>query len=177
MTILKHHLTEYISEADIQKRVKEIGEQITADYKGEELILIGVLKGSYVFMADLARHIDLLVQVTFVSVSSYLSGTKSSGEVRMLYDVDCSLEHNNVLVVEDIVDTGNTLSYLMELFSARNPKTLRLCTMLDKPSRRMVPVEVAYTGFSIEDEFVVGYGLDYAGRHRNLKHIAKVVFE
>ncbi len=164
------------SEDEIQNRVREMGEEITRDYKGESLLLVGILKGSAIFLSDLIRAIDLDTDYDFVAISSYGASTRSSGVVRILKDLDATVEDRHVLIVEDIVDTGWTLrlSYLQENILARNAKSCKVCAFLDKPSRRQVEVEIDYTGFVIEDKFVVGYGLDYAGRYRNLKYIAQL---
>jgi hypoxanthine phosphoribosyltransferase len=157
----------------IRARVKELALEIERDYPaGEEIHLVCVLKGGFVFMADLMRSMSTRVSMDFIAVSSYGSGTKSSGEVRFQKDLDSSLENRNVIVIEDIVDTGLTLKYLQEILRSRAPKTLKTACLLSKPSRRKVDVPVEYVGFTIEDRFVVGYGLDFAERYRNLPHIA-----
>lgn len=156
----------------IQKRVREIGRKITGDFRGERVHLIGVLKGASIFLADLIREIDLEVSLDFVAVSSYGKGTRSSGEVKLTKDLDTRIEGLNVLLVEDILDTGLTLNYLMRILKQRAPKNLRMVALLDKPSRRMIKnVKADYVGFEIENEFVVGYGLDYMERYRNLKDV------
>jgi hypoxanthine phosphoribosyltransferase len=157
----------------IQARIRELATQIEADYPAsEEIHMVCVLKGGFVFMSDLVRHMSTRVTMDFIAVSSYGSGTKSSGEVRFQKDLDTSLENRHVIVVEDIVDTGLTLKYLQEILRSRAPKTLRTACLLSKPSRRKVEVPVEYIGFTIEDKFVVGYGLDYAEKYRNLPHIS-----
>ncbi len=157
----------------IQARVRELAVEIESDYPdGEDIHLVGVLKGAFVFMADLVRAMTPRVSLDFIAVSSYVTSTKSSGEVRLLKDLDFGLEGRHVIIVEDIVDTGLTLTYLQDILRARSPKTLRTACLLSKPSRRQVEVAVEYIGFTIEDCFVVGYGLDYAERYRNLSHIA-----
>jgi hypoxanthine phosphoribosyltransferase len=157
----------------IRARIKELALEIERDYPAdEEIHLVCVLKGGFVFMADLVRSMSARVSMDFIAVSSYGSGTKSSGEVRFQKDLDTSLESRNVIVVEDIVDTGLTLKYLQEILRSRAPKTLRTACLLSKPSRRKVEVPVEYIGFTIEDKFVVGYGLDFAEKYRNLPHIA-----
>ncbi len=166
-----------ISEADVDRRIQEIGEAITRDYAGKSVHLVCVLKGGSFFMCELAKRIDLPVSLDFMSVSSYGGDTKSSGVVRIIKDLDDPIKDKDVIVVEDIVDSGRTLSYLLELLNDRKPKSLALCTLLDKPSRRVVPVNVNYTGFEIPDEFVVGYGLDYDQRYRNLPYIGVVRFD
>jgi hypoxanthine phosphoribosyltransferase len=157
----------------IQARVRELAVEIESDYPdGEDIHLVGVLKGAFVFMADLVRAMTPRVSLDFIAVSSYVKSTKSSGEVRLLKDLDFGLQGRHVIIVEDIVDTGLTLTYLQDILRARSPKTLRTACLLSKPSRRQVEVVVEYIGFTIEDRFVVGYGLDYAERYRNLSHIA-----
>ena len=164
-------LSVLISAEEIQKRVAELGAQINRDYPEGPLYLVCILKGSFVFMADLVRAIDRPVKMDFISVSSYGKEKTSSGEVRLNKDLDMSIEGGNVLVIEDIVDTGVTLTYLVHVLSQRRPRTIRIAALLDKPSRRMRPVKVDYRGFEIADEFVVGYGLDYAEDYRQLKDI------
>ena len=166
-----------LSEEEVNRRICEIGEQISKDYAGRQVHLICVLKGGSFFMCDLAKRITVPVSLDFMSVSSYGGGTQSSGVVKIIKDLDEPLDGKDVIVVEDIVDSGRTLSYLLELLGKRNPKSLALCTMLDKPERRVVDVKVDYTGFNIPDEFVVGYGLDYDQRYRNLPYIGVVEFD
>ncbi|MCR5117106.1 MAG: hypoxanthine phosphoribosyltransferase [Lachnospiraceae bacterium] len=173
----KHHVKVMISEEDVNKRIREIGEAITKDYAGKSVHLVCVLKGGSFFMCELAKRIDLNVSLDFMSVSSYGAGTKSSGVVRIVKDLDEPLEGKDVIVVEDIIDSGRTLSYLMALLKDRHPASLKLCTLLDKPDRRVVDVDVDYTGFKIPDAFVVGYGLDYDQVYRNLPYIGEVVFD
>ena len=175
-----------LSEEEVDRRIQEIGEQISKDYEGRQVHLVCVLKGGSFFMCELAKRITVPVSLDFMSVSSYGSETKSSGVVRIVKDLDEPLKDKDVLtvqeaveyfellVVEDIVDSGRTLSYLMEMLKDRGPKSLRLCTLLDKPDRRVVDVNVDYTGFQIPDEFVVGYGLDYDQKYRNLPYIGVV---
>ena len=162
-----------LSEAQIARRVAELAEEISRDYTGKDLMLIGILKGCVVFLADLVRQINVPLSFDFVAVSSYGADTKSSGVVRILKDLDESVESKHVLVVEDIVDTGLTLrlSYLLENLRSRRAASVKVCTLLDKPSRRRVDVPVDYRGFTVEDRFVVGYGLDYQGNYRNLPYI------
>lgn len=160
------------SEEVLAAKVQEIGDKITADYLGKDLLVIGVLKGANIFLGDLVRKIDLPVQLDFIAASSYGASTESSGVVRILKDLDYSIEGKHVLIVEDIIDTGLTLHYLLDNFNSRNPKSLSVCTLLDKPERRKVDVDVAYVGFNIPDEFIVGYGIDYAEKYRNLPYIA-----
>lgn len=161
-----------IPQDDIQLMCRRLGEQISHDYQGKEIILIGVLKGAFVFMADLARHISVPVRIDFMSVSSYGSGTRTSGVVRITKDLDSDISGKHIIVVEDIVDTGLTLNHLRELLSTRNPASIALCTAFDKPDRRKVEIEVEYTGLRIPDEFIVGYGLDFDGKYRNLPDVA-----
>jgi hypoxanthine phosphoribosyltransferase len=158
----------------IQERIRELGEQITRDYSGKQLFLIGVLKGACIFMSDLIRNIDLPIAIDFIAVSSYGSSSSSSGEVRIMKDSDTSLKGKDVLIVEDIVDTGLTLSYLQDNFRRREANSVAVVALLDKPERRVRQVEVAYIGFEIPNAFVVGYGLDYAERYRNLPFVGVV---
>lgn len=160
-----------ISKQDLDLKLKEIGKKISEDYQGKDLLLIGVLKGSFIFLADLMRKIDIPVEVDFMAVSSYGSSTQSSGVVKILKDLDATIEGKDVLVVEDIIDTGLTLSYLMSNLKTRGAKSVNVCTLLDKPERRKADVPLKYKGFDIPDEFIVGYGLDYAQKYRNLDQI------
>ncbi len=168
-----------IDEKEIRKRVEELGKGISADYAGKDLVVIGILKGAVVFLSDLVRCIDRDVGVTldFMAVSSYGDSTNTSGIVRIIKDLDCSIRGKHVLIVEDIVDTGLTLSYLVKMMLEREPESVRVCALLDKVERRKVEVAVQYTGFVIPDYFVVGYGLDYSGRWRNLPSVHVVVPE
>lgn len=161
------------SEEEIQKRVRELGEQITKDYadSSNELVLVCILRGSYVFMADLSRSIDLPVQVDFMCVSSYGKGTNSSGQVQITKDLSDPIEGKDIIIVEDILDSGNTLYYLTEILKARKPASIKICTLLDKPERRIKPIVSDYYGFPIPNAFVVGYGLDYAENYRNLPYV------
>ncbi|WP_417092363.1 hypoxanthine phosphoribosyltransferase [Intestinimonas timonensis] len=159
------------TEQELKDRVAEIAAQIDKDYAGKEPMLISVLRGSFIFMADLVRSISLPCTVDFMAVSSYGSGTTSSGQVKITKDLSESIEGRDIIVVEDILDSGNTLSYLFQLLQARHPASVRLCTLLDKPSRRTKAVTADYTGFTVDDLFVVGYGLDYAEKYRNLPYI------
>jgi len=152
----------------IAEKVRELGRRISEDYKDGDLILIGVLKGAFIFLADLMREITINVDMDFISVSSYANDTKSSGIVRIIKDVDINISNKHVLIVEDIVDTGLTLNHLKELFQTRGPKSVKICAIFDKPSRRKVDITVDYKGIEIPNEFVIGYGLDYQGRYRNL---------
>lgn len=169
-----------ITREEIQNRVKELGQQISRDYEGKDLMLIGVLKGSVPFMADLLREISIHCTMDFMATSSYGSSTQSSGVVRILKDLDSNIKNKNILIVEDIIDTGYTLQYLIENLKSRKPNDISLCCLLDKPDRRKVHLDIKYTGFKIPDAFVVGYGLDYAERYRNLPFIGvlkKEVYE
>ena len=159
------------SEEQLKTRVAEIAREIERDYQGKEVMLISVLRGSFIFMADLCRAIDLPCTLDFMSVSSYGSGTTSSGQVQITKDLSEDITGRHIIVVEDILDSGNTLSYLLNILEHRHPASIRLCTLLDKPDRRVKPVEVHYSGFTIPDAFVVGYGLDYAEKYRNLPYI------
>lgn len=163
-----------ISSEKIQTRIQELGKQITQDYLGKNLLLVCVLKGACIFLADLVRSIDLPLAMDFIAVSSYGAAAKSSGEVRILKDLDASLKGKDVLVVEDIVDTGLTLNYLEDMFRRRDADSVKVVAFLDKPSRRIKEVEVSYIGFEIPNAFVVGYGLDYAERYRNLPFVGVV---
>jgi hypoxanthine phosphoribosyltransferase len=160
-----------LSNEAIRTRVAEMGRELARDYAGRDLHLVGVLKGACAFMSDLCREIDLQLTLDYIAVSSYGAATKSSGEVRLVKDLDQGLAGRDLLVVEDIVDTGLTLNYLLNLLAARGPRSIKVATLLSKPSRRLVPVQVDYIGFTIEDHFVVGYGLDYNERYRNLRDI------
>ncbi len=166
-----------IDEQQVEDRVRQMAAQISKDYQGKTLHLICILKGSVFFACELAKRITVPVTLDFMSASSYGDGTESCGRVKIVKDLDESLEGRDVLVVEDIIDSGRTLSYLLQVLTLRNPASLRLCTLLDKPERRVTEVQVDYTGFAIPDEFVVGYGLDYAQKYRNLPYIGRVEFE
>ena len=163
-----------IPEEEVDRRIKELGEKISEDYAGKQIHLICILKGGVFFMCELAKRITVPVSMDFMCVGSYGDGTKSSGVVRIAKDLDESIENKEVLIVEDIVDSGNTLYYLMDVLKKRNPAGMRLCTILDKPDRRVKDVKADYLGFEIPDEFVVGYGLDYAQKYRNLPFIGVV---
>ncbi|MBQ4073101.1 MAG: hypoxanthine phosphoribosyltransferase [Clostridia bacterium] len=160
-----------ISKEDIEKRVKEIGAQITSDYQGESVLMVGILRGAVVFFSELVKNVDLDVRFDFMVVSSYGSGSTSSGEVRIIKDISQPIEGKNVLIIEDIIDTGNTLKNLKRMLLTRNPKSLKIVSLLDKPSRRKVEMEGDYVGFVVPNEFVVGYGLDYDEKYRNLPEI------
>ncbi len=161
-----------IEEKALQEKVKELGAKITADYKDKDLLLICVLKGAVIFVSDLMRQIDTALDIDFMAISSYGANTQSSGVVRILKDLNTSIEGKHVLIVEDIIDSGLTLSYLVENLKSRGPASVEICTILDKPDRRKIDLYIKYTGFKIPDEFVVGYGLDYAEKYRNLPYIA-----
>ena len=160
-----------VASEDIQEKVREIGERITNDYRGEKVLLVGILRGAVVFLSDLMRHLQLPCEIDFMEVSSYGSDTSSSGVVRILKDLEEDITSRHVLIVEDIIDTGLTLSYLRRSLLARKPASLEICALLSKPSRRRVELDVKYLGFEVPDEFVVGYGLDFAGAYRNLPDI------
>lgn len=160
-----------ISTEELKQRIADMGRQISQDYAGKEILMIGVLRGAVIFMADLARAIDIPVAIDFMAVSSYGAGTSSSGVVRILKDLDETVEGKHILVVEDIIDSGLTLNYLLDNIKSRKPASLRMCTLLNKPERRKVNVHIDYNGFTIPDHFVVGYGLDYAEKYRNLPFI------
>ena len=174
---MKHSVEVMISEAEIAKRIAELGQQITEQYRdsGSDMVLVGLLRGSFMFMADLCRKIDVSHEVDFMTASSYGSGMSTTRDVKILKDLDEDIRGKDVLIVEDIIDSGNTLSKVREILSLRQPKSLAICTLLDKPERREVDVAVEYVGFTIPDEFVVGYGIDYAQRYRHLPYVGKVV--
>lgn len=173
LTIMTEKISILIPENDVNKRIREIGTEITKKYNGEQIVLICILKGASFFACELAKRIDANVTLDFMSISSY-EGTESSGQITIKKDIEESIEGRHVIIVEDIIDTGRTLHFLFNLLEKRKPKTLELCTLLDKPERRIVDVPVTYTGFTIPDYFVVGYGLDYNQRYRNLPYIGKV---
>jgi hypoxanthine phosphoribosyltransferase len=175
--IMAERIKVMLSEEQVNQRIRQIGEQISKDYAGKTVHLICVLKGGSFFMCELAKRISVPVTLDFMSVSSYGGDTKSSGVVKIVKDLDESIKGKDVIVVEDIIDSGRTLNYLLELLGQRGPKSLSLCTLLDKPDRRVVKVNVDYTGFEIPDKFVVGYGLDYDQRYRNLPYIGMVEFD
>lgn len=160
-----------LSAEEIQEKVKELGAQISKDYEGKNLLLISILKGSIVFMSDLMRAITIHCKIDFMAVSSYGSSTKTSGVVRILKDLDIPLENYDVLIVEDILDSGMTLDYITKILNERHPKSIKICTLLDKPSRRKIDIKADYVGFLVPDEFVVGYGLDYDERYRNVPFV------
>src|SRR3954451_3662286 len=162
---------------ELRKKVADLGQQISRDYEGRDLLLVGVLKGAVFFLADLMREIDVPCELDFMAVSSYGSATDSSGVVRILKDLDTPIEGRHVLIVEDIVDSGLTLQYLMRNLGARNPASLEVCPLLTKPSRRKVELPIRFTGFEIPDRFAIGYGLDHAERYRNLPYVAALAME
>ena len=174
---MAEHVKVLLSEKEVDDRIQAIGGQISRDYAGKQVHLICVLKGGSFFLCELAKRITVPVSLDFMSVSSYGSETKSSGVVKIIKDLDEPIKGKDVLVIEDIVDSGRTLSYLMEMLKDRGPASLKLCTLLDKPDRRVIDVPVDYTGFEIPDEFVVGYGLDYDQRYRNLPYIGVISFD
>lgn len=160
-----------VTKEQLEEKTAELGKRITEDYKGKELVLVGVLKGGFIFLADLARKIDMELTIDFISVSSYGDSTQSSGVVRILKDIDSDITGKHVLIVEDLIDTGLTLNYLKELFNTKGCASVKLAAIMDKPDRRKVDLKVDYVGIEIPDEFVVGYGLDYAGKYRNLPEV------
>lgn len=161
-----------ISKEELHERVAELGAEISRDYKGQSVLTICVLKGAVLFLSDLIRELNVETKIDFMAVSSYGASTKSTGVVRILKDLDSNIENENVIIVEDIIDSGLTLKYLKEYLMARNPKSLKICTLLDKPERRIADVKADYIGFTIENKFIVGYGLDYNQRYRNLPYIS-----
>lgn len=174
---MKERITTLISEEEIKSRVEKIAEEITQYYNGEEVKVICILKGAIMFMTDLVKSIKLPVKFDFMAVSSYGNDVKSSGNIKILKDLDDSIQGENILIVEDIIDSGRTLFYLLEYLKSKNPKSIKLCTLFDKPERREFDVNVDWTGFNIPDEFIVGYGLDYAQRYRNLPFIGVLHFD
>ncbi len=168
---------EMLSEEELANRIKELGEQISKDYEGEEVFLVCILKGAAFFACELAKRISVPVTIDFMATSSYGSGTVSTGEVQIKKDLDLGVEGKNVIIVEDIIDSGNTLNYLSNIFKDRKAKSVKMCAMLDKPERREVDVPMDYIGFTIPDAFVVGYGLDYDQKYRNLPYIGVVEFD
>lgn len=174
---MSERIRELISEKDIAKRIVELGAQISADYQGESVFMLCVLKGGVYFTTELSKRMSVPVSLDFMAVSSYGMETESSSVVKIIKDLDESIEGKNVLVVEDIIDSGRTLSLLLENLRQRKPKTLKLCTLLNKPARRVTDIQVDYVGYEIPDEFVVGYGMDYAQKYRNLPYIGVVEFE
>ena len=176
----KHHVDVLISEEDVKSRIVALGEEITAFYQAKQinkLIVVGLLRGSFMFMADLVRELKLPIEIEFITTSSYGSGMTPNHDVRISKDLEGDIRGEHVLIVEDIIDTGYTLEKVREILNLREPASLAICTLLDKPSRREVQVPVEWVGFEIPDEFVVGYGIDYAQRHRHLGYIGKVILE
>lgn len=176
----KHHVDVLISEADVKARIASLGEEISAFYQQKQvnkLIVVGLLRGSFMFMADLVRELRLPIEIEFMTTSSYGSGMTTNHDVKISKDLEGDIRDEHVLIVEDIIDTGYTLEKVREILNLRNPASLAICTLLDKPSRREVSVPVEWVGFEIPDEFVVGYGIDYAQQYRNLGYIGKVVLE
>lgn len=176
----KHHVDVLISEEDVKSRIVALGEEITAFYQAKQidkLIVVGLLRGSFMFMADLVRELKLPIEIEFMTTSSYGSGMTTNHDVRISKDLEGDIRGEHVLIVEDIIDTGYTLEKVREILNLREPASLAICTLLDKPSRREVQVPVEWVGFEIPDEFVVGYGIDYAQRHRHLGYIGKVILE
>ena len=177
----KHHVDILISEQDVRSRIAELGQEITNFYQHKNihtpLVVVGLLRGSFMFMADLVREIHLTVEIDFMTTSSYGNAMNSNHDVRISKDLDGDIKGKHVLIVEDIIDTGYTLQKVHDILNLREPSSLTICTLLDKPSRREVDVPVDWVGFTIPDEFVVGYGIDYAQRHRNLGYIGKVILD
>ena len=171
---MTERLVPMLTTEDIATRVADLGAQITRDYAGRNLVLVGVLKGSFVFLSDVMRAIDLPLRIDFLGVRSYGEGTESSGVVQITQDLSRPIEHEDVLIVEDIVDTGLTLAHLVDLLRTRSPASVKVCSLLHKPARAKVRIAIDYLGFTVEDRFVVGYGLDFAERHRNLPFIGVV---
>lgn len=174
---MKERVTTLISESELKERIQSIAKEITKHYNGEEVKTICVLKGAVMFMVDLVKYLDLPVRFDFMDVSSYGDSTQSSGNIKILKDLDDPIEGENILIVEDIIDSGRTLYYLIDYLKSKNPKSIKLCTLFDKPDRREFDVHVDWTGFDIPDEFIVGYGLDYAQRYRNLPYIGILHFD
>jgi len=174
---MSEHVVKMIEEEDVDSRIRELAKEIDEEYKGEEVFLVCVLRGAVFFACELAKRITIPVTLDFMQVSSYGSGTRSTGEVKIVKDIDLSLRDKNVIIVEDIVDTGNTLSTLKSFFVQRKAKSVKICSLLDKPERREVNVDIDYVGFTIPDKFVVGYGLDYDQKYRNLPYVGVVEFD
>lgn len=168
---------EYISKEDVEAKIKELGEQISKEYEGRTVHLVGILKGSVMFLAELAKHITVPVTMDFMSCSSYGSSTTSSGTIKLTKDLDSSLEGKDVIIVEDIIDTGRTLAYLCDLFRLRKANSVKIATLLDKPARRVADIKVDYTCFEVEDVFIIGYGLDFDQQYRNLPYIGILDFD
>ncbi|WP_022820018.1 hypoxanthine phosphoribosyltransferase [Fusobacterium russii] len=174
---MNYRIETLISRAEVEKRIKELAKKIESEYKNKDLICVGLLKGSVMFLSDLIKEIDLPLQIDFMNVSSYGDETTTSGNVKILKDTDLDVNGKNVLIIEDIIDTGITLEYVLAMFRAKGVSSVKVCTLLSKPERRKVKVFVDYIGFEIPDKFVVGYGLDYTQKYRNLPYIGAVVFE
>ncbi|MDD5939692.1 MAG: hypoxanthine phosphoribosyltransferase [Lachnospiraceae bacterium] len=174
---MAEHITEMISEQKVEQRIRELGEQISRDYAGKEIRLVCILKGASFFMCELAKRITVPVSIDFMQVSSYGGATESCGTVRIRHDLDESIEGLDVIIVEDIVDSGRTLAFLGDFLRSKGAKSIRYCTLLDKPERRVVDLKVDYTGFVVPDEFVVGYGMDYDQKYRNLPYIGVIHFD
>ncbi len=175
---MAHYVKEVlISREEIDRMVTGLADRITKDYQGREVVMVGILKGSFIFMSDLVRKIDLPMVIDFMSVSSYYGGTKSSGVVKIVKDLDNDIEGKHVIIVEDIVDSGLTLGHLKEMLLTRNPASLAVCAAFDKPDRRKVDIAAEYTGSQIPDEFIIGYGLDYDGKYRNLPDVCILAFD
>lgn len=174
---MNYRIETLISRAEVEKRIKELAKKIESEYKDKDFICVGLLKGSVIFLSDLIKEIDIPLQIDFMNVSSYGNETTTSGNVKVLKDTDLDVSGKDVLIIEDIIDTGITLEYVLAMFKAKGVSSVKVCTLLSKPERRKVEVFVDYIGFEIPDKFVVGYGLDYAQKYRNLPYIGAVVFE
>lgn len=168
---MANNITLLIDQDTIESRIKEIAAEVSNDFSGESILCVCVLKGAFIFMADLLKHISVPTGISYMAVSSYNDQTKSSGDIKLELDLATNVEGRNVLLIEDIVDSGQTIKKLCDLLQKRNPKIIKVCTMVDRPDRRMIPVQLDYIGFTIPDKFLVGYGLDYAGQYRNLPYI------
>jgi len=162
------------TQEQIENRAIELGRQISEDYKGESVVLVGILRGAVIWLAQVLKSIDIEVEIDFMAVSSYGDDTKTSGIVKINKDLEANIEGKNVIIVEDIVDSGTTLAYLIDIFQSRHPKSLKICSLLSKPGRRKTPLEIDYLGFEVEDVFIVGYGLDYAQKYRNLPYVTSI---
>jgi hypoxanthine phosphoribosyltransferase len=171
MAFWEQYVEEFISSASLKKRIAELGADITRDYQGKELMLLGILKGSVFFLTELAQHIDLPVTIEFMGLSSYQGGTETTGEVRVTHDLSKPMHGKHVLVVEDIIDTGLTMHFLLENFATRHPASVKVASLLEKPARAKVKIGIDYKGFTIDDKFVVGFGLDYGEKYRNLPFV------
>ncbi len=175
--MFNYHIETLISKEELARRVKELGEEISKDYKNEKVLLIGLLRGSVIFLADLARELTIEATIDFMTVSSYGNSTESSRDVKIKKDLEEDIRGRNVIIVEDIIDTGYTLRKVYDMLKMRDPKSIKICTLLDKPSRREVEINVDYVGYKIPDKFVVGYGIDFAQKHRTLPYVGIVVKE